>query len=138
MSPRKYPSLVRRVETTKSPATTGRVKANDVRIHRALELIQPGSQVQIAEVAAALNLSLSGFRHLFKKEVGTAPGQYLKIARLELANELLRSSFLRVKEITSLIGANDVSHFVRNYKRFYRETPSQTRRRQRSGLQPDL
>ncbi len=116
----------------KRPTIVPSCKSKDARIRRALEIIQPGPPVRISEIAAALNLSASGFRHLFKKKVGMAPGHYLKVARLSRANQLLQDSFLRVKEITSLVGANDVSHFVRDYKKVYRETPSKTRRRQSS------
>ncbi len=57
-----------------------------------------------------------------------SPKHYLRLARLEQAKELLEHSFLRVKEITALVGVNDVSHFVRDYKALYGHTPSQTRR----------
>jgi transcriptional regulator GlxA family with amidase domain len=129
---KKRPSPARPVAPIKETAPTSvhNIKAKDARIRRALELIHPGPQIRVGNVAATLNLSASGFRHLFKKDLGTPPGQYLKVARLERANELLRNSFLRVKEITVLVGANDISHFVRNYKALYGETPSQTRIRQ--------
>ena len=38
-----------------------------------------------------------------------------------------RTTFLRVKEVAASVGWNDVSHFVRDYKATYRQTPSQTR-----------
>jgi len=81
----------------------------------------------VSDIAADLNLSSSRFRHLFKQELGLSPKRYLKLTRLNRAKKLLENSFLRVKEITTVLGVNDVSHFVRDYKAFYRQTPSQTR-----------
>jgi transcriptional regulator GlxA family with amidase domain len=101
--------------------------ATDPRIRRVVELLKQTHPVTVSEIAPLLNLSVSRFRHLFKKELNVSPTHYLKLARLERARELLENSFLRVKEITALVGANDVSHFVRDYKAFYGQTPSQTR-----------
>jgi len=97
-------------------------------------MMQVGPLIEIANIAVCLNLSTSRFRHLFKEELGISPNHYLKIVRLEGAKELLENSFLRVKEITALVGSNDVSHFVRDYKAFFGETPSQTRHRRRSKI----
>ena len=45
------------------------------------------------------------------------------------AKELLASTFLSVKEVMSSAGLTDMSHFVRDYKLTFGETPSQTRDR---------
>ena len=105
--------------------------AKDPRIQRALELLQQNHPRQSAEVAMALNLSPSRFRHLFKEELGISPHHYLAWARLHRARELLENSFLRVKEVAALAGANDLSHFVRDYKMLFDETPTETRTRLR-------
>jgi len=96
--------------------------AKDPRIQRSVDLLRQTHAVQVDEIAASVNLSASGFRHLFKKALGVSPGH-----RLEHAKELLQNTFLTIKEITVLVGVNDVSHFVRDYKAFYRQTPSETR-----------
>ena len=101
--------------------------AKDPRIRRALELLQQTHKLQLGDISTALNLSGSRLRHLFRQELGMSPKHYLRLARLEQAKELLEHSFLRVKEITALVGVNDVSHFVRDYKALYGQTPSQTR-----------
>jgi hypothetical protein len=49
------------------------------------------------------------------------------VAAARWAKQLLENSYLEVKEVTAVIGVNDVSHFVRNYKAIYHQTPSQTR-----------
>jgi AraC-like DNA-binding protein len=102
--------------------------AMDPRIRRALELLQETHSLKFSEIPSSLNLSASRFRHLFKKELGISPSQYARIVQLERAKELLESSYLRVKEVAAVVGANDISHFVRRYKAVYGQTPRQTRR----------
>jgi AraC family transcriptional regulator, arabinose operon regulatory protein len=97
------------------------------RIQEALKLVQRTPGVNMTHVARSVNLSNSRFRHLFKQKVGVSPLTFVKLMRLERARQLLQTSFLRVKEVAALVGANDMSHFSRDYKRLYGQTPSQTR-----------
>lgn len=53
-----------------------------------------------------------------------SPIQYLKVLRIEKAKHLLETSFLSVKEITHLVGLNDESHFVRDFKKAYGVSPT--------------
>jgi transcriptional regulator GlxA family with amidase domain len=99
----------------------------DRRIRRSLELLQQTPPAEISMIAAAVGLSTSRLRHLFTKELGRSPGSFLKLTLLHRARQLLLNSFLSVKEIASHAGFTDVSHFVRDYKELYGETPSQTR-----------
>jgi len=48
---------------------------------------------------------------------------------MEKALELLRISFLDIKEIAAKVGYNDSTHFMREFKKAYGSTPSQYRRR---------
>jgi AraC-like DNA-binding protein len=99
----------------------------DRRIRRSLELLQQTRPAEISIIAAEVGLSTSRLRHLFTKELGISPGSFLKLTQLHGARQLLLNSFLSVKEISSHAGFTDVSHFVRDYKKMYGETPSQTR-----------
>jgi len=100
----------------------------DPRIRLALELFNETRTVRVGQIASSLNLSESRFRHLFKQELGISPTQYLKIVRLGQARELLTSSFLTIKEVAVRVGFNDISHFVRDYKNLFGQTPSEARR----------
>ncbi|SRR5260370_4966611 len=107
--------------------TDRNLATRDPRIRRALELLQETHEVRFGQIASNLNLSGSRFRHLFKKELGMSPRHYARLVQLEKAKDLLKNSFLTVKEVAALVGVNDMSHFSRDYKVQYRQTPSQTR-----------
>jgi transcriptional regulator GlxA family with amidase domain len=105
----------------------GKRAATDARVIRALELIHRNKSVPAYSIAAVVNLSLSRFRHLFKNETGMSVRHYQKLVRMEQARELLKNSFLQVKEIAAALSIGDISHFTRDYKALYTQTPSQTR-----------
>jgi transcriptional regulator GlxA family with amidase domain len=108
--------------------TLNEVIRRDQRITVSLKMLRENLTVtSVAEVAATVNLSVSHLTHLFKAEIGITPAQYLRLAKLERAKELLQTTFLTIKEISVSLGIVDVSHFVRNYKKVYEETPTQTR-----------
>jgi transcriptional regulator GlxA family with amidase domain len=107
-------------------------KTADSRVQLAARLLRKNAMspsVRIKEIAATLHISSSHLRHLFKKELGVAPRHYVKVLRLRKAKELLENTFLSVKEVMVAVGVSDLSHFVRDYKERYAETPSQARAR---------
>jgi transcriptional regulator GlxA family with amidase domain len=81
-----------------------------------------------ARLAAGVRLSASRFRHLFKEETGMTLPQYLRERRLERAEELLRTTFMSIKEVSMESGLRPV-HFVQYFKRRYGMTPSAYRKR---------
>ena len=83
----------------------------------------------IVEMAEAANVSVDHFHKLFKKETKFTPNQFIRHHRLEKAKELLESSNLRVKEITSRVGIQDISHFVRDFKSKYGLKPNEYRQK---------
>ena len=109
-------------------------RVQDPRIRLALKFLRERKTPKLSEVAATLNLSTSRFRHLFKKELGISPKHYVMLLRLRWAKQLLENSWLGVKEVTAVIGVNDVSHFVRTYKAMFRQTPSETGRSHRTQM----
>ncbi len=105
-------------------------KQFDRRVQKTLELLQQSSlaaPIRLADIAATVHVSSSHLRHLFKQEVGTSVKHYRKSLQLRRAKELMETTFLSVKEVMSAVGFNDLSHFVREYKRAFGRTPSETR-----------
>ena len=78
-------------------------------------------------LASSVNLSLSYLHHLFKAETGTTPWLYLHSLRLEKARELLVTTMLSVKQIMNRVGMKDKSHFGREFKKTYGQSPGQYR-----------
>lgn len=83
----------------------------------------------IASIAVSLNLSSSRFRSIFKEQTGLSIASYVKHVRLQRAHTLLRQSLLTVKQVMATVGLDDHSHFSRDYKKQFGESPSQTRGR---------
>jgi transcriptional regulator GlxA family with amidase domain len=92
----------------------------------------------LRKMSQAVHLTREHFCRLFKAETGTTPAKYVKSLRLQKGRELLESTLMSVKEITHVVGVNDESHFVRDFKLAYGLTPMQHRsksvRPKRSGI----
>ena len=85
-------------------------------------------QLEIRDLAAAVNLSPGRLAHLFKSEVGISPQRYLNSIRLEKAKECLENGALSCKEIAAEVGIPNVSHFCRSFKARYSTTPKEYRK----------
>lgn len=105
----------------------------DFRVRHALRLIAEDLRrpLVLEEIARAVNLSTPRLRYLFKAETGMTPAQHLKSLRMRKAKELLEGSFLNVKQIMLEVGVTDMSHFARDFRELYGQTPAEYRRRVR-------
>jgi AraC family transcriptional regulator of arabinose operon len=83
----------------------------------------------VPSMAAAVDLSLSRFAHLFRDETGVPPARYLHTVRMQRARVLLERTFLSVKEVMARVGFHDPSHFARDFRRFHGIAPSAVRGR---------
>jgi AraC family transcriptional regulator of arabinose operon len=103
----------------------------DPRIAWAIEQMQQrlGSPIRIDELAAALNLSVSRFAHLFRQQTGMPPKRHLHSLRMHRARVLVERTFLSIKEVMVQVGINDPSHFSRQFRRHHGVGPAQLRRR---------
>jgi transcriptional regulator GlxA family with amidase domain len=101
----------------------------DSRIQTTIALLQGGiaSRVDVDELARKANISTSHLRHLFKLETGLTLMQYLKLIRMQKAEQLLLSTFLSVKEIMNRVGISNESYFSREFKRTFGLAPLQYR-----------
>jgi AraC family transcriptional regulator, arabinose operon regulatory protein len=90
--------------------------------------IEPATPWDSTTLAALVNLSPSRFRHLFKRETGVGPAQYLKEYRLRKAARMLRTTFLSVKQILKQVGLGSNAHFVHDFRKKHGMTPTAYRR----------
>lgn len=112
-----------------SPTFTSPNGQHDPRITAALTILREHQRHATELAARAVNLSPSRFRHLVRNELGVSPTRYAKHARLDSARALLATTFLSVKEVMYATGFGDASHFARDYKARFSETPSLTKQR---------
>ncbi|CAG5073850.1 Exoenzyme S synthesis regulatory protein ExsA [Dyadobacter sp. CECT 9623] len=75
------------------------------------------------ELAKLSGRSLSAFKRDFQDEFHTSPAFWLKNKRIDYADFLLRNSTKNVSEISTEIGYESVSHFIKTYKEKYGVTP---------------
>jgi AraC-like DNA-binding protein len=101
----------------------------DPRIAAAVDYIREhlAEPITIGGVAARVNLSSSRFAHLFRVDVGIPPTQFIRAVRMARARLLLERTFLSVKEVMTLVGCNDPSHFTRDYRAVHGMPPRQWR-----------
>lgn len=75
------------------------------------------------ELARLSGRSLSAFKRDFQEEFKTSPALWLKNKRLDYADFLLRNNSKNVSEISTEIGYESVSHFIKTYKEKFGVTP---------------
>ncbi len=112
-------------------ATKWRFAVTDERLVRVLNLMESKleSPVTLEALAQAARLSCRQLERLCDRNMGRRPMQIYRAIRLQHARELLRTSTLALSEIALRCGFADLSHFIRQYRRVFGETPARTRRR---------
>lgn len=110
--------------------TERRTAVTDHRVARVIELIEirPPAELAVGNLAEAVRLSPSRLRRLFVTHTGLTLSRYIKRAKLRRADDLVRTTFLSVKEIAAAVGIHDESHFLRDFKAVYGATPTERRR----------
>lgn len=83
----------------------------------------------VHSIAILLNLSQSRLRSIFREHAGMPLSRYIKLLRLCQGRMLLQETMLTVKEVMAQVGLADHSHFSRDYKKQFGESPSDTRNR---------
>lgn len=105
---------------------------SDVRVKRALQIIDREPNQAMSAVAQHISLSKSRFSHLFKAETGTSVKRYVVGRRLREAPRLLRTTGMEIKEIAYLLGYHHGPSFTRVFKAHFGITPNQYRMRKLS------
>ena len=86
----------------------------------------PYSAVKFAKM---LNVSVSGFNHTFKNELGVAPKEYYIKIRLKEAEQLLKYTDKSVKWVAKSVGYDNEVHFYRLFVKNYGVSPREYRKR---------
>ena len=85
--------------------------------------------ITLSTAAAYVGLTPSYVSALFKKEMGVGFKSYLNALRLEYAKKLLISTEDSVRQICEESGFEDVPNFIKRFKAYYGDSPTQIRRK---------
>ena len=124
------------MDTTTVPDNVDRLTAErdtDFRLQCAMEYARCNLQrdLSLRRLARVTNVSVSHMCRLFREEFGTSPAHCVKLLRLRTAAHLLASTSLSVKEVMVMVGINDASHFVRDFRNYSGDFPVEYRARTR-------
>lgn len=84
----------------------------------------PQQRWTVDEMAKRTMVSPSYFQHIYKQAFGITPINDVIQARINMAENLLLFSDKNESEIAALCGYNNVEHFVRQFRKYKRITPS--------------
>jgi AraC family transcriptional regulator len=100
------------------------------RVHDAMARIEAACRepLSLAELAGDAGFSAFHFLRVFRHVSGMTPHQYVIGARLRLAARMLLDTQRSVTEIAFDAGFNDLSNFMRTFRRVIGETPRDYRR----------
>jgi AraC-like DNA-binding protein len=95
------------------------------RMVRAVEKLRENfnKPLRIEEIARELGMSVSGLHAHFRAVTAMSPLQFQKQLRLQEARRLMLSEDLDAAEAGYRVGYDDASHFSREYKRHFGESP---------------
>lgn len=85
------------------------------------------TDLTLMEIADKFHMSYKYFSRYFKNTFNTTLSDYIMKLRLERAELLLSSTELSVTEISLQTGFNNISFFIRSFKKAYGMTPLQYR-----------
>ena len=88
----------------------------------------PNEAFRVDEMAKSFGLSSDHFTRLFKSQKGISPREYVLRARIEAAQDLLRSSNHSIGRIADILGYSDVYFFSRQFKERVGVSPSAFRK----------
>jgi AraC-like DNA-binding protein len=102
-------------------------------VRRACELIRARADdpIRIADIAAALGVSIRHLQAGFRRHLGTTPQRFLSDCRLERAHSMLQAA-LPGETVTAIAlecGFGNLGEFASRYRRRFGEKPSETFRR---------
>src|SRR4051812_14992529 len=109
-----------------------KISAGQWRLDRVRGLIQEptaGRWLNVSELAERCSVSRRHLMREWKAATGTTLHSYIAERRFERAKALLRSSTLKLREVSGEAGFADPSHFSAEFKKRVGCSPSEYRRR---------
>lgn len=101
-------------------------------INAVVEYIQQNymkSDISLGMIASKYKISTSHLSKLFKETLDMNFIDYLIYVRLERAKELLENSSMKINQISEEVGYYNIPSFIRIFKKYTNQTPSEYRRK---------
>lgn len=90
------------------------------------------TDLTLKEIADTFHMSYKYFSRYFKNNFQTTLSDYIMKLRMERAELLLTTTELPVTEISLQTGFNNISFFIRSFKKAYGQTPLKYRNRKKT------
>jgi AraC-like DNA-binding protein len=85
-------------------------------------------RIDLERLASEAGVSRHHFCRVFKKHTGQSPMRFLTRLRMERAKELFRTTDMKVSAVANEVGFDDLSGFIKNFKRICGQTPGAFRK----------
>lgn len=88
-----------------------------------------GQDLSLDDVAKSTGLSEGYLSSIFKAETGDTIYEYITKIRMQKARELLsQNQEMKIREISDMLGYNNIQSFIRYFKKYYGMTPAEYRK----------
>lgn len=85
-------------------------------------------RIYVSDLANVLNMSTDNFFKYFKEFTRMTPTEYINHCRIGQAENLLKTTDLPVTEVSLATGFENVSYFIKTFKKFMAVTPNRYRK----------
>lgn len=116
------------------PAAVTDFSDDPIRRAKAFMAANISEPITVNDISRAAHFSKFHFSRIFQAGTGYSPGRYLSRMRLREAMRLLRSTDMRIIEITFAVGYSSVGTFSSRFHELVGLSPSAFRRQHQSAL----
>lgn len=115
-----------------SPGMSGGATTHDGPVGDALAYVREhlSDDLNLARLAAIVNMSPFHFSRQFKSQTGYSPYEFIINSRIDSAKHLLKQSDLSIREVAYSVGFNSESNFIHTFRQRVGQTPNQFRQTQ--------
>lgn len=124
-------SYVKQILGAERQEVTPRKNIDDIKACLIKEYAHPNFSIKL--MADRFGMSISNLSHFYKKKVGVNISETVNDLRMEAACRLLKNTDLPLVELVDKIGYQQVSAFIKKFKRAYGYTPKEYREKHRGG-----
>lgn len=120
-------------------ATDDKQIRKDVALVKSYIKAHLSEKINLESLADMVFLSPGYLSLIFKQSTGDTVSHYIISQRIDEAKRLLETTNMKVNQICEKVGIDNVSYFGQRFKMFYGMSPSEYRKRKKSGgeVEPD-